>query len=269
MQRLKRLVLRGIEASGLDLYRSPSGRYTLQPKLRLSKDPFKDVASIIGECRRIFDVGAHVGQTTRRLVKRFPEATVFSFEPDPDSFKALERASPAGVQCHSIALGSKNGAATLHRYGLDQTNSLLRKSPEAERYVVDSSYFANVGEVPVRVSTLDTFCEEHNVPGIDFLKIDAQGYELEVLKGASRMLGKPIPAIYLEINFVRYYVGQPLFQEVYEFLYQHGYRLVGIYESGMLTHYYQVGGNALFIHESFGPRRERRSVRVGPVTISC
>ena len=88
-----------------------------------------------------------------------------------------------------------------------------------------------------------------------------------MLRGAARMLSRPIPLIYTEITFIRYYVGQPLFPDVYQYLYDHGYRMVGLYESGFLTHYYQVGGNALFVHEKHGKRRTQRIFRMGPVVI--
>jgi hypothetical protein len=77
-----------------------------------------------------------------------------------------------------------------------------------------------------------------------------------------------IPIVYMEVCFVRYYEGQPLFPEVYEYLYDRGYRLVGLYETGFLTHFYQVGGNALFVHESVGARpRGKTILRVGPIEL--
>ena len=59
-----------------------------------------------------------------------------------------------------------------------------------------------------------------------------------------------VALVHMEVSFVGYYEGQPLFAEIYQFLYDRGYRFVSLYESGFLTHCYLVGGNALFVHES-------------------
>jgi hypothetical protein len=110
-------------------------------------------------------------------------------------------------------------------------------------------------DITVKVVTLDEICaktREHS----DLVKVDAQGFELEILNGATRLLidGRP-PLLYLEVSFVRLYDGQPLFDDVYRWLFLRGYRLVGLYEAGFRTHFYQVSANALFVHESMGQRR--------------
>jgi FkbM family methyltransferase len=174
------------------------------------------------------------------------------------------------VHAQCAGLGRVVGDGTLFRYGSDQTNSLFAKADGAEQFLFDSSYMGECGTVQVKMTTIDDFCKDESIGQIDLLKIDTQGYELEVLKGATRLLNsKSIGIIYTEVCFVRYYQHQPLFQDVYDYLYKQGYRLVALYESGYLTHYYQVGGNALFVHEAMGKiRPPTRSLSLGSVRIS-
>jgi hypothetical protein len=135
---------------------------------------------------------------------------------------------------------------------------LLRTSAKARDYLVSADQMDLLSTTTVRVLTLDRFCADHAINKIDLLKIDTQGYELKVLEGAQGLLSRSsIPLIYLEVCFVPYYQDQPLFQQVYEYMYDRHYRLVGLYESGFLTHYYRVGGNALFVHDTMGKRVEK------------
>jgi hypothetical protein len=64
------------------------------------------------------------------------------------------------------------------------------------------------------------------------LKIDAQGYDLEVLRGAERvLLERQIKCILIEIVFINIYEGGPRFDQVFRFLLDHGFRLVSLYDT--------------------------------------
>ncbi len=206
----------------------------------------------------ILDVGANDGETALRFSSAFPNATIYSFEPDPETFQRLVKRTGDVKNVHLVnaALGRTAGQTTLFRNRFDATNSLLRSAPGAQEFLVNPSLLDPVGSAVVKLDSVDHFCAQQDIVRIDVLKIDTQGYELEVLGGANQSLeSRGVPLIYAEVSFVPYYEGQPLFDEVYRYAYSRGYRLVAIYESGYLTHYYQVGGNVLFVHESLGKRR--------------
>jgi FkbM family methyltransferase len=255
---VKKLINKTLNACGWALWVSGDS-LELRPLIRLGGDHLRDIRFILGSSiKTVFDVGANDGHTVLHFRRAFPEADIFSFEPDPATFQRLSAAARGlpGVQLFNVALGSELGEAQLFRFGFDETNSLLPKAAGAESYVPDADFLRQAGTVPVKVSTVDAVCETSGISRIDLLKMDTQGFELEVLRGAGRVLeSKSVAAIYAEVSFVRYYENQPLFPEIYSFLYERGYRLVSIYESGFLTHYYQVGGNALFVHESVGQAR--------------
>lgn len=232
--------------------------YSLRRRDSIGLNHLDDVRTILsGSPRCVFDVGAHVGQTAIALRRAFPAATICSFEPDPENFTALVRNTrhDQGIRCMNAAVGREAGSAWLRRNAGSQTHSLLRVAPGADNYVVAPAVMTPVNEIAVKIVALDDFCAatgEHP----DVIKVDAQGFELEVLSGASRLLtrNRP-PLLYLEVSFVRVYEGQPLFDELYQWVFLRGYRLVGLYETGFRTHYYQVSANALFVHESMGQRQ--------------
>ena len=272
LRKLKSLVLKALNACGWQIVRHQDNTYEIRPVLKLGAHHTNDIRYILSDrVGTVLDIGANVGQTALSYLTEFPKAAIFSFEPDPESYQKLAAAiAPhSKARAYNVALGRETGSAKLFRFKFDQTNSLLPKARGAEQYVADAEYLADIGQVSVEVSTLDAFCGEHNIEKIDLLKIDTQGYELEVLNGALGLLrSAAISLIYIEVCFVRYYEGQPLFPELYQFLYNFGYRFVGLYESGFVTHCYHVGGNALFVHESLGNLRKPQTfLRLGRVQI--
>jgi hypothetical protein len=72
-----------------------------------------------------FDVGANVGQTTRQVLRRFPSARVYAFEPHPTSFRALAAITDKRPSTHQIALGERSGRAKLYQYGESGDGSLI------------------------------------------------------------------------------------------------------------------------------------------------
>ena len=89
--------------------------------------------------------------------------------------------------------------------------------------------------IPVQVQTIDDYCDKNSIGQIDILKIDTQGFDYEVLKGAERMLrdGR-VRLIYTEIIFSEMCRGIPRFDKVYAYLSDNQYKLVSFYQQ-----YYQ------------------------------
>ncbi len=258
--RAKHRILELMSRAGYDVEKVPGSfpGYRLLKRLNLGHDPLSDVRTILADrVALVFDVGAHVGQTATKFVAAFPKATVFSFEPDPTSFSALRVVADTSERIEAInaAVGDHDGHALFFVNQFDQTNSLLRALPGASQYLLNQAGLLPRTEVEVSVLCLDRFCAERGIARIDLLKLDAQGYELRILDGARGLLDRlAIPLIFTEVSFVRIYEGQPLFPEIYQYLFERGYRLVWLYETSFHTHYYSLGANALFVHESIGVR---------------
>jgi Methyltransferase FkbM domain len=117
---------------------------------------------------------------------------------------------------HPIALGAKNMNANLRVTDFSDASSLL---PLAE---AGRSQFGlkETESVPTTVCKLDDYQSETGIPMPDLIKLDVQGYELEVLKGATNCLGST-KAVIAEVSFEEFYQGQCLFHEVLGFLGEH------------------------------------------------
>jgi FkbM family methyltransferase len=257
---VKRRILHLVARGGYDIEKvSGFPPYRLLKRIPLGHDALADVTRIHpGTIRTVFDVGAHIGQSAALFSDTFPDAQIHSFEPDPHSFAALRQLASGypAVTAVNAAVGDREGEATFFVNTFSQTNSLLRPRDGAGQYLVATDGLDVRQETTVGVLTLDGYCATHSIQQIDFLKLDTQGYELRVLDGAASLMSRhAIPLIYLEVGFVTLYEGQPLFPEVYQYLFDRGYRLVWLYESSFHSHLYTIGANALFVHESIGTRR--------------
>lgn len=130
----------------------------------------------------IFDVGANVGQTALSFARAFPGASIYSFEPFLKTFDRLTRntESVASIRREKIALGATNGRMSV-RLQRSVLNSLVPAALEA-------SADARQPAETIDVETLDSYCERRGVTRIDFLKVDTEGYDLEVLRGGDGLL---------------------------------------------------------------------------------
>lgn len=263
LREMRRRVQSVARALGLEVSRSPaSGRLQIRRRLDLGGDPFFAMRTILGGAAScLLDVGGHVGETALRFADVFPRATIFSLEPDPDNFGVLSRNV---ARCRAVvpipkAAAARAGSAILHRTRFSQAHSLLKPRTDAAEYLGQRDLLDPREPVTVETVTLDAFCAERSLGRVDVLKVDAQGADLDVLRGAEGLLReRRVTLVFVEVNFVAFYEGTPLFPAVYEFLYERGFRLVGLYDSGFSTHYYQVGCNALFVEEQAGRRRGPR-----------
>jgi FkbM family methyltransferase len=179
----------------------------------------------------LIDVGANTGQTIHMFKRLFERPVIHAFEPNRslvDGQLTAAFGQDKNVTLNAAGLGAKEGTLTLHRFEKDQMSSFLpmergERNPYADEAVVASS------EVPVW--TLDQYAKKHGMEKIDLLKIDTQGYDLQVLLGAEDQLAAGnVGLVMLEINFIPLYVGQPAFGDLDAFLRKRGYALVDLYE---------------------------------------
>jgi FkbM family methyltransferase len=171
----------------------------------------------------IYDIGANVGTWTCLAKSLFPKARVEAFEPLASHFSGFKTwTAPwsADVRLHAYALGSTEGTATIHVMNFSDASSLLPLSTAGR----DEFQIAPVAEQIVPVMPLDRLVARDNLPPPDLLKLDVQGYELEVLRGAEQCL-RQARAVLCEVSFRELYTGQPLFGDIERFLFERGYRL--------------------------------------------
>jgi len=186
----------------------------------------------------IFDVGAHIGESVTFLKKSFPDSSLYSFEPDPESFSILTSSVGGMSQCFNIALSDADGTACFYRNSISHTNSLHKVNTKSKDSIGiaravengDLSYIQDFNqEIDVPTMRLDTFTLEHAIDHIDLLKIDVQGAECAVLEGGVSSLEKT-KVIILEISFFDYYDKQTSFMDVEKIIHPLGFRLFTISE---------------------------------------
>jgi len=186
----------------------------------------------------IVDVGANRGQFALITRKVFPDAKIYSFEPlegPARIFKKIFSGDP-NVILYPYAIGKEKTTATIHVTKDDDSSSIL---PITQ---MQSSMFPGTTEKETRKVTilplsqaLETIC----IPPASLLKIDVQGFELEVLKGCDDILGK-FSYLYIECSFIELYEGQALAHQVIDWLEQRNFILSGVYNI-----YYEKNGMAI------------------------
>lgn len=195
-------------------------------------DPALDLKWLVRNASQpvIFDVGANDGETADELLRAIPNATLIAFEPFEQSYNILKQrfAVNPKVRVEKLALGKSPGVKHLNVYSENRMNSLLQPDDEPSNLMKAKLAESSVAEI--YVETLDNFCLKNGVVKIDILKVDTQGFDLNVLNGARELLAAHrIATILLEINFVPMYKNQPSFAEIHQFLSDFGYKLVNLY----------------------------------------
>ena len=217
---IKRFLKRGLRALGWRLSRY---RASTCPELQLTTLlKWKGVDLVL-------DVGANIGQFGRELREHGYRGRIVSFEPLSRAYGVLVdrvRHDPLWTIAPRMALGATRGEVQLHISENSVSSSILNMLPAHLRGAPESQFIG--GEV-VCLETLDAVWEKV-VPADQrtvFLKIDVQGYEGEVLKGAENTL-RNVAGVQLELSLVPLYEGQALYRDLIDHLGTLGFEFCGV-----------------------------------------
>jgi len=211
------LFKRGANAIGIDVIRTHnSPRRTF---LGLSRLGF----------RSIIDVGANEGQFARQISKFYPNAKLYCFEPLEKPFQELlawARGQKDRVRCFQTALGDHAGEGEMHLHEQHTPSSSLLAATDACHRLYPQTQSERMTRI--QISTLDAEIDEllDSMPRDILLKLDVQGFEDRVLRGAGRVLSQ-CRAVVLEVCLDPLYEEQATFYELAQLLHEAKFRYAG------------------------------------------
>lgn len=170
----------------------------------------------------ILDVGAHMGQSALYYTKMLKDPQIFSFEPVKDTYKQLceNVKTHPDIQCLNYALGEENATAEIKLQHWSGTNTLVKEH---------NATFKTEPSETVEVARLDDVIDDLGIKNIDLLKIDVEGYEMQVLKGAQNLFAEGrIKYVVSEVGF-NSLKNKTEFGRVYDFLKGYNFGLCGFY----------------------------------------
>jgi FkbM family methyltransferase len=153
-------------------------------------------ARLCAEDSRVLDIGANIGMTALALSRICPHGQIVAMEPVPRTFRYLrQNVSKSGarnVQIFNCALGSSEGSALMQGHSSNFACSFV-----ADNYKIPAKdHFSQ--RVPVK--RLDDMFPDLPLDRVDFMKVDVEGFELEVFAGARDILNAYRPVVFLEMN---------------------------------------------------------------------
>jgi len=194
------------------------------------------------DIKTIFDVGAHKGEFLQSIKKIKSFEKIYSFEPQKKIYQYLNLLSVENkIFCFNLALGSNNEIRNLKINKKSSTSTFSKINNlslwyKFKSFIVDGSTKSSfINEEKVNVMKLDDFCNDHKIFNIDLLKIDTEGHEREVLKGALNLIKKKkIKYIILEFHLSKMYKNYST-KDLENFLDNSNFRLLKKYKFPFLS----------------------------------
>jgi len=162
-------------------------------------------------CNHILDLGANKSLWSREATKAYPSAAYYLIEPQEEMVSFLQEFCKEyqGSKYFIAGAGKKNEVLELNVYD-SLAGSTFMGDENSNTHVI--------GKRAVDVVSIDSLIETNQIPDtIELVKLDIQGFELEALKGATKLFGKTEVFI-LETSMFKYYTGLPIFSEVVNFM---------------------------------------------------
>jgi FkbM family methyltransferase len=189
-------------------------------------DEYLDLRRLTGSAplRIIFDVGANVGNITKRFARCYPESQIYSFEPVAETYQELCRntARISNVTRINAACGVTAETRQIAVQRDSEWNSLV---PQLNRGETAGAAFVNVS-----VTTIDNFCRDKSILHVDLIKTDTEGFDLEVLQGAREMLSSGSVSVVLsEAGFSKSDLRHTYFFDLFTLLTGYGFKFIGLY----------------------------------------
>ena len=183
----------------------------------------------------VIDVGAHYGETIRLFSNKLKINKIYSFEASPQNFEVLKRKISKNLQnkveIYNYGLGDKISKSYINQ-AVESSSSTMNELNKESKYLKKKLQILNIKskevfyrKIPIHVSTLDSFIEKHDIQSIDLLKIDTEGYEFNILRGASKY-SQRINLIYFEHHYDDMIIKNYKFGDIHKLLEDKGFKMI-------------------------------------------
>lgn len=190
----------------------------------------------------IIEAGAHIGFDSAEMARYWKKGHLHCFEPVPHIYEQLLGNTQyyKNINTYKLALGEQTGTSEIYVSKGAQNASSSLLAPKDHLDIYPDITFEE--KIEIQTINLDEWAQQNRIAKVDFMWLDLQGFELQVLRAAPQVL-KLVTAIYTEVHTQETYVGVPLYMELKAFLEEAGFEV---------THEdlsYQEGGNVLFVRK--------------------
>ena len=185
----------------------------------------------------IFDVGAHYGETIRLFSNKFKIKKIYSIEASPQNFQVLKKKISKKqidlnkVEIFNFGLGNQIAKSYINQ-AIESSSSTINEVNEDSKYLKRKLKILNINKndvfyrkIPIQLITLDSFIEKLNIQKVDLLKIDTEGYELNVLKGLSKY-SQRFSLIYFEHHYDDMIIKNYKFGDIHKLLEEKGFSMI-------------------------------------------
>lgn len=176
----------------------------------------------------IIDVGANIGQYAMNIRDAGYKGRIISFEPLSAAYRQLKRngrRDKGWTIADRMALGNRDGETEINISANSVSSSILPMMDSHKKAARDSAY---IGKERVTVRRLDSLLPDLDLAGNVFMKIDVQGFEIEVLNGASQFLSMS-RGLQIELSLVELYAGQMSMENMINLVSNLGFELYALF----------------------------------------
>lgn len=213
---MKELVKNVLKSGGVQIKRYPDA--DLSRRLKIMR---------FYEIDTLFDIGANAGQYSKNMRELGYDKKIISFEPLNVAFEALKKASSKDANwiVNNYALGNEDGTVEINVAGNSYSSSILDMLPKHLESAPESKY---ASKQEIEIKKLDSiFTSFSSKEDRVMLKIDTQGFEKNVIDGATNSLKNTL-IIQLEMSLVPLYQNEMIFSEMIEYLNKKGFELFSL-----------------------------------------
>jgi FkbM family methyltransferase len=177
----------------------------------------------------VIDVGAYVGAFSFAMRMILPEIQIYCFDPLEENILSIHKnlGKWGRIKTFQSALGDQKGTIQFNVNDFRASSSILEMDARHRQAFPETSHTTKL-DVPI--ARLDDFLSEMKIKRPLYLKVDVQGFELNVLRGATKILPL-VDFLQLEVTFKMLYKKQPLFEDIYDYLHSRGFEFGGLIDS--------------------------------------